>query len=409
MNKRIYLAAALVAAMTAFTGCTSEEELAQVTPEQPTTTGVPFTINATVEEASGTRATDVTSSTGSNPLLNFQLYATDGTNTWIDGATFTRASKSDAWGTTDSYNWAEGTSTFYGISNNSATAPTFTGTITNGSFTYAVPTDVDNGQEDLLVGKTTGDATSGASITFTHALGAVTALNVKLNCLLTGTQDAEGTYLFKATEIAFCNLITTGTYAYEDNVWSTQSLASTDAWEAVTTGKETITGTLPGTVNTYLVPSDTPETVTINNSSFPEANYTASWAINLANNIYLLPQSYISPWDPGTKSGNYYPNNPTDESEVGAYVRIKCVFAWADEDFANDGDDAWVQPYVSEDAPDTFGAFKTDAGAYIYVPFSAVSIDVNKGYTLNINLIKAYTIDGNNNVIPIIATASMDA
>lgn len=409
MKKKLIFCAAAFAAIATVTSCSSDEPLLEAqqvleTEEpvvDPNDTGIPFTINATVENGQSTRAKDATS------LTNFQLYAVNGTNNWISGTTFTKGDNwTGAWGDSGQPNWPTGTSTFYGISNNTATAPTITGTITSGSFTYTLPTDVNNGQEDLMAAKATGDATSGVNLSFKHILGAVTGLNFKLNCLLTGVADAEGTYLLIVKDIAFCNLVTKGTYAYETSKWSTEGLANNDAWESLE-DKGTITALLSDQEFHYLVPDDTPETATT--EGYTAANYTASWAVTLADNIYLLPQDNISAWDPGMATGIYFPNNPTDESEPGAYLKIKCVFAWADEDFESDGDDAYVQPYISNDEPDNYADFKTDEGAYIYVPFAATSIGANKGYKLNINLIKAFTIDGSGKVIPIIATADMNA
>ncbi|MBQ8711986.1 MAG: hypothetical protein IJ551_04080 [Prevotella sp.] len=425
MKKKLIFCAAAFAAIATVTSCSSDEPLLEAqqvleTEEpvvDPNDTGIPFTINATVDGDNTTRATDVTKNSGDNPLVYFQLYAVNGTNNWINGTTFNKDGNwTGSWGDSGQPNWPTGTSTFYGISNNTATAPTFTGTITSGSFTYELPGDVTDGQEDLLVATATGDATSGVSLSFKHALAAVTGLSFKLNTLLTGTNDAEGYYLLNVKEISFCNLITKGTFTYDATKangvgnWDTEALADNSAWEAVE-DKEEVKATLTHATLKYLVPNDCPESVTIDEDNYPSDDYTVIWPVTLTDNIYLLPQSNISPWEPGTPNGTVYPNSPLTDGEVGAYIRIKCVFAWTDEieDYDSQEETTWLMPLVGDNAPGDLSEFNEDAGADIYVPFSATSISFNKGYKLNINLLKSFIIDGSNRLVPIIQTASMDA
>lgn len=415
-KKMLMFCVALAAIATSFIGCTSEEDLTPLKDTTSTDTGIPFTINASIENASGTRAVDVNKT--SNPLVNFQLYAVNNTSNWIQGITFTKSgSWTGDWGKDEQPNWPNGTSTFYGISNNTETAPVFTGTITNGSFTYDLPTSV-SAQEDLLAGTTTGTAATGANISFKHILGAVTGLNFKLNALLSGTADGDQAYYLIVKEVSFCNLITKGTYVYETGMWDTQSLANDAAWEAnddkvdITingaglTGKSTAADILQDLTFTFDVPDDCPETVPDDLSDYVQADYTANWSVNLANNIYLLPQSHIVKWAPGTPAGLVYPNDPTEQD--GAYLKIKCVFGLCEDLTEDITDDSFFVPNVSNNDPADISEAKEDDGDYIYVPFNAVEILPNNGYTLNINILKAYTISSQGLTL-VIPTAKMEA
>ena len=111
--KRIVYAAALVAAMTAFTGCSNEEDLAQVTTE-PAVKGTPFRVVL----GNDTRAN--LSNTTTDNLSSFQLYGiqqTTSKNFWMDNVQFTKSG--DTWGSASNPTWPvtnkETATNFYGF------------------------------------------------------------------------------------------------------------------------------------------------------------------------------------------------------------------------------------------------------------------------------------------------------
>jgi len=387
MNKRIYLAAALVAAMTAFTGCTSEEELAQVV--QKTDTGIPFTINATTSDGA-TRATDATS------LSTFQLYAYDETATpqwWISNVTFNKP------GNTWEGTWTDGTpnwpttaaSDFYAVSNNVAASDNVTGDITTGSFNYTLPTAVAS-QEDLLVGYASGTSATSVNISLKHALAAVTSAKLRFNARLTGANDKQSTYVLIVKSITFHNFINKGTFTFAKDAaapgaWNTASL--TEAQWLDNTDKANITVNVNKTFN-YTVPA-AKTTATVNRSA---TDCITEWIINLTDYIYLLPQAGISAWDPGTQDATtkLFENNPEN-----AYVSIKCVlYNYIEGDTNEDEEDpdygkTNCQPLISDSDPAYVEDAADDAGGNLYIPFKPTSVAYGKGYALTLNVVETYT------------------
>ena len=122
MKKKFLFLSAFVAATTAFIGCSSDENLAEVpevieepAPEPEAPKGTPFRVVV----GNGTTRADLTKTTTAN-LSNFVLYGIQQTatpNFWMDGLTFV---KEDGWGCSDNPTWPvdnkETNTKFYGFS-----------------------------------------------------------------------------------------------------------------------------------------------------------------------------------------------------------------------------------------------------------------------------------------------------
>ena len=379
-----------------------------------------------------TRATDVTS------LSGYQLWGTaSDAEWWLGGKTVVNNAIEDQ-------NWmSEETTTFYGICTSNAITLSDNVTIGltdekfNGTFTYLVPSTVAS-QEDLLAGVGTGNPTDGATIDFKHLLSAFTALNIKLDANQNGVNDAGKTYDLVIESITFHNLINAGSFTFSTEAdeapgsWDTSSFSAED-WVA-NTSKGDLTIPVNQTLS-FAIPTGTPG---VTAQAPTDAGYKAASvitkAISLSDVIYILPQSGITAWNPGTPVSKVYPNDPAN-----AYVSIACklylhegqrvVEAAYDSDNGEilgdvDGEyccpDAATISYMEEEEmdpeddygelgygfpPSKKGNLITIGGAFvgggdddtaetttngeIVIPFKAASLAVNKGYTLTLKLVES--------------------
>lgn len=263
MKNLLYLAA-IAATTVGITSCSSDEDLNNAVKDS----GVPFKVTATAP----TRATDLTSSN----FTNFQLYAFEGTNEWIAGKQFTKTTSWAPANANETYNWPNAgvTSNFYAVSENSASmssAFTVDDIANTQSFTYTVPTTVDD-QKDLLVASTTGKSTAASvNLAFKHALAAAT-LTLKLTPTIPdyGQGDTHYRFVMKIKSISMCNIKTVGKYNFSNSTWSDQS----------TNGTYTYTFDTPLLIDVYY-------------------NETPTYTINLDGNngkLMFIPQN-ITPWD----------------------------------------------------------------------------------------------------------------
>ena len=119
MKKKFLFLSALVAATTAFIGCSSDENLAEVPEviEEPAPEPEPQGTPLRVVVGNGTTRADLTKTTTAN-LKNFTLYGMQPSNYWLTGATFTGGN--DNWTSASNPTWPtqnKGVATsFYGFS-----------------------------------------------------------------------------------------------------------------------------------------------------------------------------------------------------------------------------------------------------------------------------------------------------
>ena len=222
--RKVFMFAALVAASTAFVGCSSDEDLSQVpeiivedTPEE-VSTGVPFGISASFD-GDQTRGVDLTA----GDFNTFYLYGvkTDGTK-WFDGAQFDKTAKTFddnttyRWSDGSTTTWREGNYNFYGVTSTSGIAsPVFNQT--TATFDYVVDPDNAATQEDLMVAKnldqnsTSNDGKLG--LDFYHALAGID-VSLRFNSANFTTLP---TYRCKIKSITFHNIKKQGTFDFSEN------------------------------------------------------------------------------------------------------------------------------------------------------------------------------------------------
>ena len=364
MKKKILFLSALVAASTAFIGCSSDENLAEVPEvvepvvEEPTPTASPFTFNVSVDNGTFTN-TPAPSTSQKAPSLDIVTRAAtvDGDVFSADGAAFTlyafqkqTSSFANIFGGGAPYSknddkwtggsWPTGTTGdcyFYALSSAGAAMPDEfeapSGSSENAvSFTYTLPVGGDDNayeldkQEDLLVASNTEGKTSGdVALQFSHALA-----NLEIKYIFANQQEnwdtntqmhydqavgdnavggpAEFLYV---KEISIHGLKNIGKYTY-GNGWTIDDSAVDGVIKATSIGDD---GFVYPTA--YSKALDKEGTNTYKSKTAARAVERELYSdILLDNSLMVIPQNF-TPWDPSSDI-----NLSTD-----AYIAITCYVA----------------------------------------------------------------------------------
>lgn len=264
MKKKIYSFGVAIAALAAFVGCSSENDLTQVGQDDVVKATSPFTFNVTMDDGNSSTAssapkmdldfTEVTRATtvSSNPFTEdgagFTLYGFQAGKGMFfeDGAAFSYDADASKWDSGGA-NWPTNSPLekcyFYALSYAGKDATELAATnVTSDpygsandavSFGYSFPVDAETGafdldkQEDLLVASDlTGKKSGDVDLTFSHALA-----NLEIKAIMpTEKRVEEGTgYKYESAEsvapfgkdcvmyiksITIHNLPTSGTYTY---------------------------------------------------------------------------------------------------------------------------------------------------------------------------------------------------
>lgn len=388
MKKKIILFGAALAALATFTGCSSEDDLTVVEPQQPVIEKklVPFSVGAEVNETRGTNITSLTSFTMYSTMADFMA----------TGASFTFDTGKNAWGVSNqSLNWPEyegdvaPTYRFMALNDAAHFAKDGNshdlfpkpwadmsdheqGANNAPSFTYVIPTTYAD-QVDLLVADTTGSATSGepagsVKLKFYHALSQIKAIKVYCNIDKVTNSGDKVNYRFRINGIRLGGLHNIGTYTFgAETPWSELS------------GEEV-----------FDVPLTT-ASLTFENAGFQPGAKTSAITLPLTDNgLYLIPQTAAGAI--ASVGSSYEVNN--------AYAELDAqVFFYSD--YVNDpgnggayrvGADLWQGFDWNEDESNAVGFGK------IRVPLK-FTIEPGKGYTLLLDISRGviYENEGSEN------------
>ena len=256
MKKKILFLSALAAASTAFIGCSSDENLAEVPEviEEPTATpedeGTPLVVK--LVDGNGTRGTDWTAIT----LPSFALYSVKngGSERWLgnysdagvsEGTVFTNQEDPETGALTGDFSagsvkWKDGNWDFYALSDATFASESDGSGGTQDAehldaeggrnFTYVVNNDY-NAQTDLLVAEVVNQSksTPTVSLSFQHALAQIGQITFSFGELEEDNSDKY--WIIKS--ITLHNLNSQGTYTFpetwsgstgNDGTWSNLSL-----------------------------------------------------------------------------------------------------------------------------------------------------------------------------------------
>ena len=366
MKKKMLFLAALVAATTAFTGCSKDEDLAQV-PEVAPAMGdpEPFTFPMFVSATTGgeTRGTDLTSSS----FAAFTMYSNmTGSASWNTGVAFTKGTSWGAGSVDTSFPDNTNTYTFYGVSDAANITKTSGNpnisevTAESFSFTYQIPTTYAD-QQDLLVGKTTGTGADGevnftGDNKFTHALAKIKAIKVYCNIDKVDNAGDKVNYRFRINGIRLGGLNTVGTYTFGSG-WG--SLSGNDVFEVPLTASGLTFGAM---------------------EFQPGAKATAVTLPLTDDGLYLIPQV----------AAGAVASVGTSYEITGAYAELDAqVFFYSDYETSPElggayrvGENLWSGFEWDEESSDAVGFGK------IRVPLS-FTITPNNGYTLVLDISRA--------------------
>ena len=327
--RKVFMFAALVAASTAFVGCSSDEDLAQVPEiiEEVAPQGTPFTVKAFGTDDTRAVRYGVDGTDGGENFVNcFKLYAKQAgaSDPWIDHVVFTRPSTQGKWtparnnqgGTfSGSLSWptqnVENATTFYAVTDNAIASAQnnpitgLQGSLENGKFVYSLTTGnesiywynndnnkteninrtivTDTSLKDLMVAtatKTESDSEGGQiGLTFTHALAGLT-IKAKFLCNAEAKKATPSYAIVK--NVAVYGLKTSGTYTYDGSTWNNQN-----------------------TQALYFYSLPEPVTITSQKEDTAPASQTVETVVP-AGEWLIIPQTFTS-WDRST-DGNWIKN-----------------------------------------------------------------------------------------------------
>lgn len=385
MKKAKFLIYAAVAATAAIVSSCSNEDVVEQTPQK----GRPIVVEASVDGDS--RASVATSFTG------FKLYGYDQANEgaqFLNGVGF--ANSGTAWTSVGAANWPTGTGAcdFYAISVDGAAPTALPDNIditdlATGSFAYTVPTDVAD-QQDLLVAKQNDvaytDNAGKIKLGFKHALANV-QLKLRFNYSEYSTKDdptgnIKAGYKYAIQYVTLHNVKTTGTYN-------------------ASTGWDTSEGTLSNvTINFDGGNRDVEPSLILTAAKGTTSNKIPYQDVAVdANSIMVIPQTleHVDGFGTANPMNNYNGN--------AAYIEIHGVM-WdpanssyyddEDNEVSLEGSTPWSAPdYVSDFSYKLSNTMDSHKCVSIYLPLpEALNFDINKKYTLRMNLYNFKKGDG---------------
>jgi hypothetical protein len=385
MKKAKFLIYAAVAATAAIVSSCSNEDVVEQTPQK----GRPIVVEASVDGDS--RASVATSFTG------FKLYGYDQANEgaqFLNGVGF--ANSGTAWTSVGAANWPTGTGAcdFYAISVDGAAPTALPDNIditdlATGSFAYTVPTDVAD-QQDLLVAKQNdvayADNAGKIKLGFKHALANV-QLKLRFNYSEYSTKDdptgnIKAGYKYAIQYVTLHNVKTTGTYN-------------------ASTGWDTSEGTLSNvTINFDGGNRDVEPSLILTAAKGTTSNKIPYQDVAVdANSIMVIPQTleHVDGFGTANPMNNYNGN--------AAYIEIHGVM-WdpanssyyddEDNEVSLEGSTPWSAPdYVSGFSYKLSNTMDSHRCVSIYLPLpEALNFDINKKYTLRMNLYNFKKGDG---------------
>ena len=386
MKKAKFLIYAAVAATAAIVSSCSNEDVVEQTPQK----GRPIVVEASVDGDS--RASVATSFTG------FKLYgykADDNKTNFLDGVNF--ANSGSSWVSVGSANWPEGSGNcnFYAISTQGAAEAPEGIDITdlkNGTFSYTVPTNVAE-QKDILVANQNNvayaDNAGKIKLGFKHALANV-QLKLRFNHSEYSTKDdptgnIRAGYKYAIQYVTLHNVKTTGTYN-------------------ASTGWDTSEGTLSNvTINFDGGNRDVEPSLILTAAKGTTSNKIPYQDVAVdANSIMVIPQTleHVDGFGTANPMNNYNGN--------AAYIEIHGVMwdpanssYWDDEDgeeveVSLEGSTPWsAHDHVSDFSYKLSNTIDSHRCVSIYLPLpEALNFDINKKYTLRMNLYNFKKGDG---------------
>lgn len=402
MKKTIVLMAAIVAAGVTFTGCSNEDELAQVI-EQPAAKGTPFSVSV-VNEDGTTRATLIDGTT----LQSFKLYAKQGSNTpWINGNVFkyedskwkpyqSGAAVEMSWPTEDQttesvfYAYSDNTTDGVTIAATPTTSCVTTDNLASGSFVYQFYKDPDvhswtktgrggytstvsnvvdlDKQNDLLVAYTSQNEAAGTTVplNFRHALASL-SIKARFTCKESG--ESTGINWGASVNIMGIRIIGlkgggTFTFPATDDYNTTTHRWGTSPWT-----------TEGGTEVVYEKNFDTPIAISAQNHN--SGDITKTTLIDHTE-LMVIPQSYTS-WA-------WTPTEATKTAPANCYVALRLSGYQGDNAGGNGAaltEQVYYLPLTTPSTSDTFltgvkhtitlnlNLICSSTGAYVFSPSQA--------------------------------------
>ena len=358
--------AALVAASTAFVGCSSDEDLAQVPEiidEEPA--GVPMVFTAIDGSDPATRGVDITTST----LGDFKLFSDlSGWGTGIEfGSSYnstTEKAVCSPKSATNKLTWPDSdTHTFFAVSDYAhfTSDPTYSSSF---SFSYTIPTTYAD-QKDLLVATATGSKSANdgnVDLPFKHALAKIQAIELYANVeklVRRGFRDAN-VYRFRINGARIGGIYASGTYTFGSG------------WE--TTG---------GTDKVFEIPLKESE-LTFDKMSFtPNEDKSVRLSLPLTDDgFYMIPQVGTGDFDDNPPGGGNW-------GVKGAYIELDAQVFVYESATSMDPDEDMGWYHCCEDISVLyFNETSSDEAGYgkIRVPLKFSKLSDGTGYTLVIDL-----------------------